>query len=254
MQMLIDPDRARRFTIGVKFGFRIYIFFNIIFHSDGSMFVNFPYYKHSKGIVSLVTHKKGEHEQTLELNPGGRVVSHKVKYSHHPDGEAHFSQDGRVMTVIRKKSLRLDKIEGHMFSVQLQGISNFDSIDVRQVDAKRLNTIKTFERGLLIPRALEITGKWYTLEGLVALRGGETLIPIAPPIGNPLDDHVLLLACGENSILTKQDDTVLIFIAGFDSAQAIFDPDVETTLLAFVYPNPLFDKMKEMIGSADYLG
>ena len=251
--MLIEPYRARKFTIGVKFGFRIYKFFNIIFHSDGSIFVNFPYFRHSKGIVSLVTHKKGKHAQTLELNPGGKVVSHKVKYSHHADGEAHFSQDGRVMTVVRKKSLRLDEIEGHMFSVQLQGISKFDSVDLRQVDAKRLNAIKAFERGLLIPRAIEITGKWYTLEGLVALRGGETLIPISPPKGKPLDDHVLLLACNENSMLTKQDDTVLIFTGGYDSAKNIFDPEVETTLLAFVYPNPFFDKMKEMIGSADYL-
>ena len=93
---------------------------------DGSVFINFPYYKFSQGLVSLVTFSGNIKLPTsLNLVPGGKVTSHLVKYSHHPDGRAHFSQDGRVRTKVKKKAIALFKAEGHIFTAQLQGMNDF---------------------------------------------------------------------------------------------------------------------------------
>ena len=97
--------------------------------NDGSLFVNFPYYKHKQGIAGHFKFPANLYSHNLNLIKEGKVTSHLVKYSHHPDGEAHFSQDGRVLTTIKKKSLRLCEVDDHIFTVLFQGISNFSYAD-----------------------------------------------------------------------------------------------------------------------------
>jgi hypothetical protein len=50
-----------------------------------------------------------------------------VKYAHHRDGEAHFSQTGRVYTHVRKRSVPLNEQIGHLWTIQLQGLNGFRS-------------------------------------------------------------------------------------------------------------------------------
>src|SRR5437667_2768383 len=98
--------RSERFVISVECGvLRRKVFQCQFAKRDGSLFVNFPYFKHSQGVVSLVGWPGGYASTTLSLEPGGRVSSHLVKYAHHPNGRAHFSQDGRVLTLIKKNAV-----------------------------------------------------------------------------------------------------------------------------------------------------
>lgn len=69
---------------------------------------------------------------SLSLLDGGKVTGHKVKYSHHPDGRVHFSQDGKIRTVIQKKSIPLSEAEGHLFTVQLQGLKDFGELSAKE--------------------------------------------------------------------------------------------------------------------------
>lgn len=65
------------------------------------------------------------HGSTLDLRDGGKVTSHLVKYAHHPDGEAHFSQTGKVLTQVRRRAMPLDGIEGHCFHDSGTGARGF---------------------------------------------------------------------------------------------------------------------------------
>ena len=101
--------------------------FQILFGPDKSLYVNFPYFAHRKGIVAAATipaNCKVMSQVDLKIN--GKIASHFVKYSHHPDGRAHFSQDGKIRTEIKRQSL--DQQNGHIFSV-IKGIQAFEAAD-----------------------------------------------------------------------------------------------------------------------------
>ena len=59
-------------------------------------------------------------------DPTYRITSHLVKYSHHVDGRAHFSQGGKILTAIKRQSMALDKQYGHIFSLLVQGLNAVD--------------------------------------------------------------------------------------------------------------------------------
>src|ERR1700674_3786546 len=63
----------------------------IVFGGDGSLFITFPYFRHRTGILSSSSiPATGTRESQVNLEHGGKVTSHLVKYCHHTDGRAHF--------------------------------------------------------------------------------------------------------------------------------------------------------------------
>src|SRR5262249_1819384 len=54
-------------------------------------------------------------------------TSQRVKYSHHPDGNAQFSQDDQVYTTIRTRTRPLCDYSGHLFTVHFWGADGFDT-------------------------------------------------------------------------------------------------------------------------------
>src|SRR6202521_319975 len=97
--------------------------FQVGFDEDGTLYVHFPYFQHRIGILSSSEiPATGERNAEVKLEDGGKVTSHRVKYSHHPDGRAHFSQDGKIFTAIKRQSISLDTQNGHMFSLYIQGL------------------------------------------------------------------------------------------------------------------------------------
>jgi hypothetical protein len=127
--------------------------------------VSFPYFRDSVGIASLVhAPVANSPSTTLSLEPGGRVVSHRVKYTHHPDGQAHFSLDGHVRTEIRKKSIPLSSIDGHFFTLHVQGLNAFKRVDV--TEKGRPNTSKRIRITYLVdgptPDAVKFVGRMYS--------------------------------------------------------------------------------------------
>jgi hypothetical protein len=146
-----------------------YKIFQIFFGRDRSLFVNFPYFKHRTGILAAATITgDGETTSQVDLQMGGKIASHYVKYSHHPDGRAQFSQTGKVWTKVKRQSVALDAQEGHIFSLAIQGFQGFET----EHDAKdHGSTPKRATVTFHLPesadmKALKWVGRWFNLAEL----------------------------------------------------------------------------------------
>jgi hypothetical protein len=82
----------------------------VFFGKDGDLFVTFPYFRHREGILSICRlQANGENQTTVNLEQGGKVTSHRVKYSHHLSGRAHFSPAVPPYTntfILKRKCMR----------------------------------------------------------------------------------------------------------------------------------------------------
>ena len=124
--------KSAKFDITVSVGAHAWRVCKLVFSkSDGSVFVTFPDFKETTGIVSVATLRAGARETTVDLKPEGKVASHLVKYSHHPDGTVLFSQDGLVLSQVRRKAVPLDELNGHFFTIHAQGLGGSSIVRLR---------------------------------------------------------------------------------------------------------------------------
>ncbi len=252
-----------------------YKIFRIDFHTDGSIFVNFPYYKNSDGIASKV-HMHPANQNTydsLSLTDEARVTSHRVKYSHHTTGEALFSMDGKVRTEIRKQSVPLSELSGHIFTVQIQGFNGFEEARGKKYDhgwSEARNTIHFDLQGNF--PALKFVATWERssdfIKDLKAPIGIETVGPqivyngtkdkgigfiLSPNLNNPFSDYILLLRVHIIERIDKDRNSILAFIGGFDPINKMNDLSQEATFLSLVYPVAHLDAIKKILLSMDFV-
>lgn len=268
---MIRRFRSERFTIAIKAqGYHRKIIQIGFSKRDGSFVVDFPYFEHSDGLACTGTlHAGMSYPGNISLIENSKVTSYRVKYSHHPDGRAHFSQDGKIYTVIKKESVPLAKAEDHVFTVQFQGLQDF-----KKVKSKDLG--KSNEKELLLninltnsqSDAYKIVGRWYSKEQLTS-RAGEFVegpkviggtrdghliegFMVSAPLSYPLSDYALFV--GYQGIpKTSDNDSLLLFLGGFDSPEVANDHDVSTTFLALMYPVSNFEELEKTIGSMDFI-
>ena len=196
----------------------------------------------------------------IDLRTNGRVTDHLVKYAHHIDGEAHFSQDGKVLTKIRRKAEPLISQRGHIFTIQIQRPECFPEY------RPKLPQILTIE----IPdtsRAIKITGWRFDLTQIVAASSyhpagmpvmietspGERKIGefVAPPLGTKFDDILLFMAAEEMPHFTTDFSAQLLFLGGFDSDKVALDHTRDADFLAFAYPCSNIKELTKQIGTID---
>jgi hypothetical protein len=142
--------------------------FQIGFEKDGSLFVHFPYFRHRTGILSSAEiPATGERTADVNIERGGKVTSHLVKYSHHPDGRAHFSQDGKILTAIKRQSIALDKQNGHMFTLYIQGLHSLDVARTAK-DAEGISVNRSVINFQIEPtaEAIKFVGRWLDINKL----------------------------------------------------------------------------------------
>ena len=231
------------------------------FNHDGSIYVFFPGFEKTEGVLCRARLSEGQSGQTtLDLTENGRVTAHLVKYAHHPDGETHFSQDGKVKTEIRRKSVPLQEQRGHLFTIQIQNIESFRQLPTPRKDQLTLELPENM-------RAIKITGWRLPFsdlklpEGVVPTgspKGIQTSdgvarvgLFVAPPEGELFDDVVLFLGIEETPLLSEDNAPHLIFVGGFDSTVVALNHSVDTEFLAFAYPCSDFKQLKERIGCID---
>jgi hypothetical protein len=240
--------------------------FQIVFAKDGSFYVTFPYFEHTEGLLAEVTVEGAPGAEALiDLADRGKVASHLVKYSHHTDGEAHFSQDGKVKTVVRRQSVPLAEQQGHLFTLIVQGLRAFESVNVaKENTASSRRTTLTFDIRDRFPKAVRIIGRWYWIEDLpVDPRPpviGPQIQAVDPDgniynafiVGNPHDKkHVLVLTCIPQDSISPAHD-LMMFIGGFDPASRVTNSKRPTRFLAFLYPADDYGELKKRLGSIDY--
>lgn len=268
------PDavlRAERFVFSVEaVGIRRKVFQCQFARRDGSIFINFPYYRHTTGIVSQVSWPAKQPTATLSLEPGGKVTSHLVKYSHHTDGRAHFSQDSKVRTLVKKEAVQLDDIEGHFFTLHVQGISNFDEVARRDFgtppNSRRHPVNFSFTR--TAPDAVKFVARIHTTRWLKKHSAEGQLQPVAQlvgpdgnsvrgficstPLGNPGQDRCLVISCEAWPRLDVSCDSLLLFVGGFDSGANMDNPAQSVSFLAMSYPAKNFEDLRRRLGSIDF--
>ena len=190
-----------------------------------------------------------------------------MKYSHHPDGRAHFSQTGKVRTEIIRQSTPLDAYRGHMFSVLIQGVEGFDRANERKdfgTTPKR--TTLPFEvENSVVPEAIKFAGFWYALSTLPLGANPPSIVwpqfnAITPAgkhqngflVASPYDNaqHVLFIACEPIPRLGPEPET-LIFYGGFDPRETMDDVTRAAGFLAFSYPAANADDLKTKLGTID---
>jgi hypothetical protein len=202
----VDAVRAERVVCTVRAGQLRVKAFQIVFHKDGSFFISFPYFRHRTGLLSISSIPANSfRESQVNLEHGGRVTSHLVKYSHHIDGRAHFSQDGRIFTTIKRQSVALDKQDGHIFSLLIQGLGALDPAHDELLSSKRA----AIEFAMAPPEAIKFVGRWFDVNAMRFSNPTPTIGPVVAgldPDGDQRDQiftaspyenarHVLAVSC-----------------------------------------------------------
>ncbi len=251
--------------------------FQIAFQKrDGSVMVTFPYYRDAHGLLCHAILKAGtQYPNQLDLTDSGQFTSHKVKYSHHPSGTAHFSQDGKIYSRIRRQSVPLVGAKGHLFTVQIQGLADFDALSphAAQPAAMAKRTRINFEFPGESPEAIKFVAHWYSeselnaliaagsvatqpTTGWIAMRWGAGAAVVGALIRNPYlqsaEQHYLLLFCEPIPLLDNREVSALIFLGGFDPPDVAFSENKDTGFLAFSYPTASYDRLIEKLGSVDF--
>lgn len=259
--------RSERVVCVVKIGELRAKAFQIGFDKDGSLFVHFPYFQHRTGILSSSEiPATGERKADVNLEHGGKVTSHRVKYSHHKDGRAHFSQDGKIFTAIKRQSISLDTQNGHMFSLYIQGLHALDIAKMAK-DAEGISATRSVIDFQIQPtaEAIKFVGRWLDIYKLGVSEPNATVGPkhtIVDPDGvrsdailvaspHPNAKHVLAITCVP-ILRLGPDPEIFLFHGGFDAPETMTDPAKEAGFLAFLYPLSEAAKVRERLGSVDY--
>jgi hypothetical protein len=273
---------SKRYVISIQEFDNIYKTFQIIFDKKGSIFINFPYYLQRRGSIGLVTIPgNSKFPITLNLGPTVKVTSNLVKYSHHPDGNAHFSQSGKIFTTIRKKSVPLKNLNGHLFTLLIQGFKDFEKYDPKKDGnksaLKRKNVILKLNGQE--PESIKIVGRLFTRQYFQSLLNkpqedprflhpkGEPVIRhriqknvyqycgwiLCPPQNEGYEDYILIISYKEVPKMNKDSYSGLTFVGGFDSKVITRNHSLDTTFLSFIYPIPeeRFEILKKEIGCLD---
>jgi hypothetical protein len=262
--------KSAKFDVTIRLGANTWRLCKIVFSkSDGSVFVTFPDFKHTTGIVSVVTFRAGARETTMDLKPEGKVASHLVKYSHHPDGTVLFSQDGLVLSTVRRKAVPLDDLDGHFFTIHAQGLGGFlerPYTDDQSPHPKRTRLSFDLPEGQ--PESIKIVGRMYSVSALAGMMSDGMIKPhlwledeggrrqpsfvCTPPDGWPGSDRCLLVSFQALPRLDRGRESSLLFIGGFDRRAVALDIRRSTTALAFSYPVEDPDALRSSIGTIDY--
>lgn len=226
--------------------------FQINFKSkDGSLFVSVPYAKLGMGRLGVVECPAGN-PQSLQFGLNAPVTAHSVKYTHHPNGEAHFSLDGKVFTRVRRKSVPLTATDGHLFTLMVQGLHHFQ--DVTDEDTP------TPKRGIVslpVPEgevtALKFVGHLYSshhfVRRLQRQKMDSPLIPLQLPDGRRVPGVVLATKLAHKTLpyllvvsvehlgaIADHTDIFVCLLGGFDSPDVALDHRRPTQFLMMIYP------------------
>jgi len=246
--MLFRGDRFYlyiRWSDGVRRGCKI------VFQKDGTVIVVLPTPRVAGGILATIQLDGGQGvSQSCDLTHSGKVTKSIVKYSHHPDGHAHFSQDTKIFTKIARTAAPLAAQHGHLFSLILQRLDLFPTEQPKSgkrsiqlgCDSPTSRTVK------FIASRHKMTG-----QGTVK-RGHEGHLNIAPPSSYPLSDRYLCLVLREALEFDSAESPGLIFLGGFGDFTTASDPSRQLEFLAAAYPCSDYASLCAKIGSVDYPG
>lgn len=266
---------ARQAVIGIGTPLALLYACQIMFHKrDGSIFVQFPYFRHHDGIATIVRlADDGSARRTVSFADEGKVTSHLVKYSHHPDGRVHFNQDGKVTPKIRRHAnFRLDLPIGKLFQLHaFFPAAGFLPLDASNMRKGRPNLVFNYPKE--VPSAVRITAEWRRKTEVAQWSSppGACLGPkarlrsrvtggrhgayfLGQPKGYPLQEHLLVIFCDKVEVPTGVEKPLVIFTGGADADEVKRTGDIAppSEYLAAMYPVSNREEMERVLGSIDF--
>lgn len=240
--------------------------FQIMFLRDGSLTVSFPYFNEPKCQLAVGTMPNAAFTPTLKLDTNVWGSSHRVKYTHHLDGRAHFSQDGRIRTVVKRQAVPLKQAQGHVFTVSLQGLHAFKLLpeDQHRAPTKRRANAIIGMSGRPTD-SLKIIGQVYQRETFK-----RSVVNANPPVGpnvtlqrpnGQLHNGVIVAAVHTPDLilalhavaippLNKERPTI-VFVGGFDPSEIVNDYTQTSDFLFMASPPGDFGQLVAKHGTVD---
>jgi len=242
------------------------------FLPNGHTIVQWPYVPSNSGLLSIgQLTPKSESEQNISLLYHARRTNHKVKYSHPLDGKAHFSQDRKVFTEIRRQSFSTIENIGQMFFLSAFNIDRFKPFERRKP-----------KRAYLIFRSKEpitcvsIQGVWWRKEGILqnTLPDIESIGPtsftrlrktgeldhwqfLASPYKSRNQHSLLMLKCIPQPALEGVIHPAIIFMGGLNNHETMAgraSSVIHREIMVAQYPPLLNDQSDfERIPSIDFV-
>lgn len=131
--------------------------------------VDFPYTPYPTGLAMKATWNSDNMDQrTFEwLDPTlSMQTTMRPKYSHHQDGRAHFSQDGKIRTSITRQACPIREMDGHAFTLHIRGINQYPELSSKDMTelAKGKRRVVNFVCSAPSSVMLSIVGSVYTRE------------------------------------------------------------------------------------------
>lgn len=243
----------------------------VIFHKDGSIFLQCPYFRESDGIASLVRlGADGATRRTVEFLEEGKVTSHLVKYAHHPNGRVHFSQDGKVRTEIRRDArFSLDGPIGRILEID----ANRPAEGFKALTTKRKGRPHLLFNYSKEPEAIRLTFQWRRKKDVASWSRphGAPLGPkaelvhtvsgaksaaffLGQPVGLPFQNHLLVITCDSHRGFTGTDKPMLILRGGADSDEVKVPGGAPepSEFLAAMYPISDRTELEAAVGTIDF--
>jgi len=266
----ITPFESKSYTIRIGKSGEWHKVCKVVYAKDGSVFISFPYYRDSKGLLSACRHKVGE--TTVSLREQGKVTSHRVKFTHHASGIAQFSQTFKIWSTVRKKSCPLPLLNGHLATIKFQGVQEFE-LDANAVDSPPLSQKEQILNmrlgdGDWGAKAYHISFHYYDAKFLASHFDGEKIGPTirtqdpqgkinfgwlitAPERYKSHYMYFILILIEEIPLLSPREEPGLTFTGGFDTPEQRAANNGDSEFLALMYPTADFDALKESIGTVD---
>lgn len=236
--------RGAKHTLAIGWGFEVAKICQIHFPKKGGFFVTFPYHPNVYGIAALCIASPGKTQFPLAQEES-RVTSHKVKYHHPMDGQAHFSQDGKIKNEIWSRGLPpLIDDGGHIFTAHLEGLPHFAEMKVEEYDSGTMHLAELQQDEP--PNSVRLVGRFNRLDAdslstpAVCTRSKATgreadMLALAPPAETPLDGFgVFVEVIPQDRVGPEDEEFLLSFQGGLEPG--LENPSVEASFLHLNYP------------------
>lgn len=260
---------ADRYVIASSVNNGVFKLFQIAFSKkDGSIFVTFPYLKGCAGRLGSIVLPKGQSVfKNLTIDKDFPVTSHLVKYSHHPSGQAHFSLTGKVKTSIKRNSVPLSEIGGHIFTIKAQGFSKFAILEKNKKPTKSRGIV-VFPYEEKATQSLQFVCHIYAESELAKIVNHKTnspwsrmylpnnriayTIPIATPFFHNNERRYLLISAERTDYFCTSQEEGISFMGGFDSESLVNDYSKDSGfLLMCINPIDNFSDIVKKFGTID---
>ena len=164
----------------------------------------------------------------------------------------------------------LADLEGHLFTLNVHGFDGFErlsDVELQEPPSAKRTGVR-FMLGPECPQSVKFVGMLYrdtslerrAVDGMVhpAMQfrraDGTTLTGFicSQVLGRPGQERCLMVYCEPLPRLDQNRESSMLFVGGFDSADAMNDTERAMSFLAFSYPTEDVEDLRQRLGSMDF--